>query len=85
MKMFNKRQDVEWYELGVFDSERKPIPFVSSYKIMNIPYLGHVDFEVYVRDKDVPKVTYICSRSKLRSDQDKYTLVSSIICSKVKQ
>lgn len=85
MKMFNKRKDVEWYEIGVFDKDRYPIPFVSSYKIMNIPYLGHVDFDIYVRDRDVRRVEYVCSRSKLRSEESKFTLVSSIICSKVKR
>ena len=85
MKMFNKRKDVEWYEIGVFDENRYPIDFVSSYKLVNIPYLGHIDFDVYVRQEDVHRVTYICSRSKLRSTESKYTLVSSIICSKVKR
>jgi hypothetical protein len=85
MKMFNKRKDVEWYEIGVFDESRYPIPFVSSYKVVNIPYLGHADVDVYVRDEDVKRVTYICSRSKLRTDKTQYALVSSIICSKVKR
>jgi hypothetical protein len=85
MSMFNKRQDVEWYEIGVFDENRYPIPFVSSYKLVNIPYLDRVNFDVYVRDMDVKRVVYICSRSKLRAEQTQYALISSVICSKVKR
>ena len=32
MKMVNKRKDVEWYEIGVFDEEWEPIPFVTNIK-----------------------------------------------------
>lgn len=85
MEMFNKRKDVEWYEIGVFDENRYPISFVSSYKVVNIPYLGHVKFDVFVRSEDVKRVVYICSRSKLRSEKVKDTLIASIICSKVKR
>ena len=34
MKVFNKRADVQWYQIGVFDKEFKPIPFVTRYKIL---------------------------------------------------
>jgi hypothetical protein len=85
MEMFNKRKDVEWYEIGVFDAERYPIPFVSTYKVINLPYLSKVKFDVFIREQDIKRVTYICSRSKLRSNESQYTLVSSVICSKVKK
>ena len=42
MEMFNKRKDVKWYEIGVFDEEWKAIPFVTSYKILEVKYLNHV-------------------------------------------
>jgi hypothetical protein len=84
MEMFNKRQDVEWYEIGVFDSEWNSIPFVSSYKIIQLPYLGHVTFDIYVRASDKERATYICSKSKLRKVDTTKTSVSSKICSKFK-
>lgn len=84
MEMFNKRQDVEWYEIGVFDSEWNSIPFVSSYKIMNIKYLGHVRFDIYIRAEDKNRATYVCSKSKLRKESTSKTAVSSRICSKFK-
>ena len=84
MEMFNKRDDVEYYEIGVFDAEWKPIPFVTSYEIIRIRYLGHVTFDVYIRKSDVSRATYICSISKLRKEDLTKTRVSSRICSKFK-
>jgi hypothetical protein len=85
MKIFNKRSDVQYYSIGVFDSEWEPIPFVSSYKLMKIDYLGHVKFDVYVRKQDVQRATYICSMSKLRGGNDKKPMVATRICSKFQQ
>ena len=84
MKMFNKRADVEYYEIGVFDKDFKSIPFVSSYTIVKLNYLGHVTFDVYIRSIDKERSTYICSQSKLRTDSKVRTAVSSRICSKFK-
>lgn len=84
MEMFNKRQDVEYYEIGVFDKEWKPIPFVTSYQVIKLRYLGHVTFDVYIRKDDVSRAEYICSKSKLRKDDGSRASVSSRICSKFK-
>lgn len=84
MELFNRRQEVEFYEIGVFDSEFNPIPFVSSYKIIRVDYLDKVTFDIYIRKTDVSRSTYICSRSKLRKDDDIRTAISSRICSKFK-
>ena len=84
MKMFNKRADVEYYEIGVFDKDWNPIPFVTSYTILNVKYLGHVTFDIYIRKQDVSRTEYICSSSKLRKEDSKRTAVNSRICSKVK-
>lgn len=83
--VFNKRPEVEYYEVGVFDKDFEPIAFVSSYKVYKIPYLSTVSIDIYVKDQDKNKVTYICSRSKLRKADLQRTAVSSKICSKVKQ
>lgn len=85
MKMFNKRNDVKYYEIGVFDKDWKPIPFVSSYKIIKMEYLGHVKFDVYIREEDRERAVYLCSRSKLLVDEMSPTSVSSRICSKFKE
>lgn len=83
MTIFNKRQEVEYYEVGVFTEEWRPIPFVSNYKIHKIPYLTSVSVDLYVRDRDKNNVTYICSTSKLRAENITRTAVSSKICSKI--
>lgn len=82
MEMFNKRQDVEFYEIGVFDEDFNPIPFVSKYTVIKLRYLGHVTFDVYIRKQDVGRATYVCSTSKLRKNDSVRTAVSSKICSK---
>ena len=84
MQVFNKRSDVQWYEIGVFDKEWKPIPFVTRYKIINIKYLHRVRFDVYVNDKNAKVVEYICSTSKLRGNDDFKPIVESRICSRFK-
>lgn len=84
MTMFNKRKEIEYYEIGVFDSEWNPIPFVSNYQIYKIPYLTTMSFDVFIRKADKDRVTYICSKSKLRKVDTSKTAISSRICSKVK-
>lgn len=85
MQMFNKRNDVDYYEIAVLDSEFKPIPFVTSYRIIKIEYLGHVSFDVYIRKVDEDRAAYVCSRSRLRKDTSVRTAIASTICSKFKK
>ena len=84
MKMWNRRNDVQYYEIGVFDKDWNPIPFVSSYNIIRLRYLGHVSFDVYIRKDDVSRAEYICSKSKLRKDNKTRAAINSRICSKFK-
>ena len=84
MQVFNKRSDVQWYEIGVFDKEWKPIPFVTRYKIINIKYLKRVEFDVYVNEANVKQTEYICTTSKLRGNDDFKPIVESKICSRFK-
>ena len=84
MELFNKRADVEWYEIGVFDVNFKPLPFVSRYSVMKIPYLTQVKFDVYVTEANSIGAEYICSISKLQASEDNRPMVSSKICSRFK-
>ena len=84
MEMFNKRKDVEWYEISVFDENWKTVPFVTSYYILRLKYLGHAKFDVYINQRDIGRTQYICSKSKLREDSDQKAVVSSRICSRFK-
>ena len=84
MQVFNKRNDVEWYQIGVFDKDWQPIPFVTRYKILNIKYLQRVKFDVYVNEENAKVAEYICSTSKLRGNDDFKPIVESKICSRFK-
>jgi len=84
MEVFNKRSDVQWYQIGVFDEDWQPIPFVTRYKILRVKYLSRVKFDVYVNDNDSKKAEYICSTSKLRGNDDFKPIVESKICSRFK-
>ena len=84
MTLFNKRQDINYYQVDVFDADWKAIPFVTTNKIINISYLGKTDIEIYIRNKDVDRVEYICTTSKLLKDDPRSTGVMSKICSRVK-
>ena len=84
MQVFNKRSDVQWYQIGVFDKEWQPIPFVTRYKIINIKYLKRVEFDVYVNEENAKLAEYICTTSKLRGNDDFKPIVESKICSRFK-
>jgi len=84
MKMFNKRADVEYYEVGVFDKDFNPVPFVTAYNVFKLDYLGHVTFDIYIRARDKNRAVYVCSKSKLRKDSKTKTAIASKICSKFK-
>lgn len=84
MLIFNRREDVNYYELSVFDGEWNPIPFAATDKIVEVKYLQRRFVEIYIREKDRPRAVYICSKSKIQTEGDMITVVSSRICSKIK-
>ena len=85
MQVFNKRDDVEYYEIDVMDENFFTIPFAAKHKILNVGYLSHVEFDIYVRQVDVHRAYYICTTSRLKKDVGKDTMVASKICSKFVQ
>jgi len=84
MELFNKRKEIEYYELGVFDADWNSLPFASENKIIRINYLETKKINVYVRKEDLKKVVYICTESKIRKQDVQATSISSKICSKIK-
>lgn len=84
MRLFNKRNDVSYYQINVFDSEWVAVSFVTPYKIIKMGYLETIEFDVYIKQGDLKKATYICSKSKLKSIDVKSSGISSRICSKIK-
>jgi hypothetical protein len=84
LELFNRRSDVEYYEIGVFDKDFKSVPFATAYKILKVDYLSRVYVDVYIREDDINKALYVCSQSKLRKNSKTKAAVSSRICSKIK-
>ena len=84
MKMFNKRVDVEYYQISVYDNEWNPIPFASQGRIIQLAYLETKTFDVYIRESDNDKAEFICTRSKIKREDVKSTGVSTRVCSRIK-
>ena len=84
MKLFNRREDVSYYEVEVFSNDWEPVPFASTNKIIKIGYNKSTSFDVYVQTKDLKYVVYICTVSKNFKQDKKVTIVASRICSKIK-
>lgn len=85
LELFNKRADTEFFEIGVFDESFSNVPFVSSYKLVRIRHLDHLKFDLFIRESDVNRAHYVCSRSKLIADTTSKSLISSRICSRFKK
>jgi hypothetical protein len=84
MELFNKRSEVDHYELSVFDKDWYPIAFASESKVIQIKYLQTKSINVYIKQEDLMRVTYICTESKHRRESGQNTIISSQICSKLK-
>lgn len=84
IELFNRREDVNFYEIEVYDKDRNAIEFVTDTKIVNLKYLEKKSIDVYVRKNDIDKVVYVCTLSRFIKDDITKTNVSSRICSKVK-
>ena len=84
MELFNKRKDVEYYELGVFTKDWEPVSFASEGKMVRVKYLETKKLNVYIKVEDLKSVSYICTESRLRKEDVRDTVISSRICSKVK-
>lgn len=84
MKMWNRRSDAQYYEINVFDEDWNPILFATSERVMQLNYLQSKSFDVYFRNEDSDKVSYICTTSKQLKQDVQSTGVKSKICSRVK-
>ena len=85
MKLFNKREDIRYYRVGVYDSDWNKIPFiVQGGKTINVEYLDTKRFDVYIQEKNRDRVTYICTKSLTLQDGSTRSIMASRICSKVK-
>lgn len=86
MLLFNSREEINYYEIKVFDEEWNSLPFAGAgiANVMYVPYLDRKFIPIYLREKDVGLARYICSRSKILAGGVQASQVSSRICSKLK-
>lgn len=84
MKLFNTREDVDYYEVQVLDVNMKELDFATTDRIVHAPYLQRKSVDIYIRRTDIDRAVYICTTSKLLVAGNTGASVSSRICSKVK-
>lgn len=84
LKLWNRRIDVNYYEIGVYGEDWTPIPFASADKVMEVGYLETRTFEIYIRESDLAKAEFICTTSKFLKDEVTPSSITSRICSRIK-
>ena len=84
MLLFNNRQDISYYTIGVYDKDWKPVKFATENRIVKMEHLERKTITVYIRKEDKDKALYICSKSKTLVDYAQTSIVTSRICSKIK-
>ena len=84
MHLFNRRTDVEYYKIDVYDVDWNPIPYASSESTIQVEYLGHKYIDIYIRDSDKDIVEFICTTSRIVSSTIQSSGIKSRICSRVK-
>ena len=82
LNMFNARKDVDYYEIGVFTEYMTPVPFATTNHIIKVPTGTGYNFEIFIRKRDKNAAVYVCTISKLRSDEAQNAIISSKVCSK---
>lgn len=85
MELFNRREDVSYYELEVLDKSSVPIPFATQSKIVSVSFLRRKKIEIFIRELDSQRAVYVCSTSKLNKGMKKASAVASKICSKIRR
>lgn len=83
--LWNARQEVGYYKVEVFDEDMQPVSFISTGgDLKKVDYLGRSHIEIFIREEDESKATFICTQSKLKQGSAQRSLVSSKVCSKIK-
>lgn len=84
MNIFNRREDISFYEIDIYDADWNPIPFATKSKIVEVKYLEQKNIEIYIREKDCDDIEYICSRSKILKKDSAQAGINSRICSRLR-
>ena len=84
VEMLNRREDVAYFEMNVYDKDWYDIPFVSASQIVHLEYLKRASVDLYINVEDADRAVYICSTSMLKGDKRNQSIMASKICSKIK-
>ena len=84
MNIFNRREDVSFYEIDIYDADWNPIPFATTNKIVEVKYLEQKIIKIYIHEKDCDDIEYICSKSKILKKDSAQTGINSRICSRLR-
>jgi len=83
--LWNARQEIDFYKVDVLDADMKPVSFIATGgDLKKVDYLGRAHIEIFVREEDQDKATYICTESRLRKGSAQRSLVASKVCSKIR-
>ena len=55
MLLFNNRQDISYYSIGVYDKDWKPVKFATENRIVKMQHLERKNITVYIRKEDKEK------------------------------
>jgi hypothetical protein len=83
LQLLNRRKEINYYEIGLFDKNFDELNFTTQNKIIKIGYGEKTDFDVYLRKSDLDRAVYICTASKTLKSNKTRAVVSSIVCSKL--
>ena len=50
LSLFNSREEINYYEIGLFDLNWDGIPFSAVYRIIKVGYKERKNFSVYIRE-----------------------------------
>ena len=84
MKLWNRRDDVSYYEISVYDADWNAIGFATPNRLIKIDYLQSKSIELYIREQDVARTEFICTTSKLLKQDVQSSGIKSRICSRVR-
>ena len=84
MKMWNRREDIKYYEISVFDEEWNQVEFAAVDRLIRLNYLEKKTVEIYIRKGDLDKARYVCTKSKILKGEAITSNITSRICSRVR-
>ena len=83
--LWNARQEISYYKVDVLDANMNPVSFIATGgDLKRVDYLGRAHIEIFIREEDKDKATFICTQSKLKRGSVQKSLVASKVCSKIK-